>query len=77
MKAVVDTNVAIAANGRNTHASLACQLACIEFLEKLVSAKYRTAIILDDLDLIISEYSGYLNYKGQPGVGDMFFKYIP
>ena len=30
---VVDTNVAIAANGRETHADHLCQLACMEKLE--------------------------------------------
>ncbi len=76
MKVVVETNVAISANGRNTHASLACQYACTEFLEGLVSPKKRTKIVLDELGLIFTEYSSHLRYKGQPGVGDMFFKYL-
>jgi len=25
---------------------------------------------------MLEEYSGHLNYHGQPGVGDMFFKYL-
>ena len=76
MKVVVDTNVAISANGRNTHASLACQYACIEFLEGIVSPNKRTQIVLDELELIFTEYRDYLHYKGQPGVGDIFFKYL-
>ena len=76
MKVVVETNVAVSANGRNTHASLACQYACTEFLEVLVSPKKRTQIVLDELGLIFTEYSNHLRYKGQPGVGDMFFKYL-
>jgi len=76
MKVVVETNVAISANGRNTHASLACQYACTEFIEALVSPKKHTKIVLDELDLIFTEYSNHLHYKGQPGVGDMFFKYL-
>ena len=70
MNVVVDTNVAIAANGLDTHASLACQLACTEFLEDLVSPKKRAHIILDESGLIFAEYSHHLNYKGQPGVGE-------
>lgn len=76
MKVVVDTNVAIAANGRNTHASLACQFVCAEFLQGLVSPMKRTQIVLDMQGLIFDEYSGHLSYKGEPGVGDIFFKYL-
>lgn len=76
MNVVVDTNVAIAANGRNTHASLPCQYQCIAFLEDLVSPEKRTHIVLDEHGLIFGEYSQHLNYSGAPGVGDIFFKYL-
>jgi len=76
MRWVVDTNITIAANGNNTHASAECQLACIETLEKISSGKKNQIILLDDLDLIFTEYSRHLSYRGQPGVGDMFFKYL-
>jgi len=76
MKVVIDTNVAISANGRDTHASPACQLTCVEFLELLVSEKSHTKIALDDSELIFDEYKNHLSYKGQPGVGDVFFKYL-
>lgn len=76
MNVVVDTNVAISANGRDTHSSLACQYACTEFLQGLVSPKKHTQIVIDELDLIFTEYCNYLHYKGQPGVGDVFFKYL-
>lgn len=76
MKAVVETNVCIAANGRSTHANVTCQLACVEFLERLVSHKSRDQIFLDDSGLILDEYKKHLHYKGQPGVGDVFFKYL-
>jgi len=70
---VVDTNVAIAANGRDTHVDAQCQLACIEALEEVVKRK---KIAIDDKDLILGEYSGYLNYSGAPGVGDKFYKHV-
>ena len=70
---VIDTNVLIAANGRKTHANLKCQLACIEALENIRS---NTVVILDNRSLILTEYSKYCHYKGQPSVGDKFFKYI-
>jgi hypothetical protein len=76
MSVVVDTNVAVVANGRNTHASIDCELKCIEYLENLVATNNRTRIVLDDADLIISEYKKHLNHKGQPGVGDFFYKYL-
>lgn len=40
---VGDCNVAVVANGRNTHASWHCQLACISELERIVEAN-RVAI---------------------------------
>jgi len=76
MKIVVDTNVAIAANGRNTHASDKCQLACVELLDQLTSQKSRRTICLDDLDLLLTEYKPHLNFNGQPGVGDAFYKFL-
>lgn len=71
-KFVIDTNVAISANGRETHASSKCQLACIEWLENCRNI----FIALDENGLIMNEYEKHLNYSGQPDVGDMFFKYL-
>ncbi len=71
-KLVIDTNVAISANGRNTHASMACQFACLELLESCRELN----ICLDNQNLIMDEYAKHLSYSGQPDVGDMFFKYL-
>lgn len=76
MKYVVDTNVAVAANGRDTHASNKCQVACIEFLQKLTDKKSSLKIVVDDKEQVLDEYKCYLNYKGSPGVGDLFYKYL-
>ncbi len=76
MKVVVETNVSIAANGRDTHASLSCQFTCVDYLEKLVAEHSRDQILLDEQGLILDEYKRYLNFKGQPGTGDMFFKFL-
>ena len=70
---VVDTNVAIVANGRNTDADLECQLACVEKLQDVCS---RQVVVLDDRDLIFDEYKGRLSFAGGPGVGDVFFKHV-
>lgn len=69
---VVDTNVAIVANGKSDHSSIGCQIACIEVLEKCRDLK----LALDSNGLVMVEYSRHLSYAGQPGVGDMFFKYL-
>ncbi|MFC5551336.1 hypothetical protein [Massilia aerilata] len=76
MKVIVDTNVAISANGRDTHASLQCQLNCIEFLQSLVSFSSKAKTAVDAGGVILEEYSKYLFHRGAPGVGDQFFKYL-
>jgi hypothetical protein len=50
---VIDTNVAIAANGRHTHAELRCQLACVRRLRAIKSAE---RVALDDAGRILDEY---------------------
>jgi hypothetical protein len=70
---VVDTNVPLVANGKAEQADLACEVACIRKLRKIQS-EHRT--LLDDKQLIIEEYRKRLSYSGQPGVGDMFFKWL-
>ena len=69
---VIDTNVAIVANEKSEHASIDCELKCIALLEQCADL----TIALDDCELIMDEYSKHLSYAGQPGVGDMFFKYL-
>ena len=73
MTFVVDTNVAIVANGHASQADIDCQQQCVEWLESLVSEE---VVAIDDEDLILEEYQGHLNFSGRPGVGDMFFKYL-
>lgn len=73
MSYVVDTNVAIAANARDTHADLACQKECVSALRSLVEGE---VVAIDDDQLIIDEYRRHLRHSGTPGVGDMFFKHV-
>ena len=70
---VVDTNVAIAANGRGTHADIRCQLDCVQRLKSLVAGE---RVAIDDGNLILDEYKNHLNFSGGPGVGDVFFKHV-
>ena len=73
MREVVDTNVLISANGRDTHADRPCRLACARELQ---SIRHEGEVYIDDKGLIFSEYRNKLNFSGEPGVGDAFFKYI-
>ena len=71
---VVDTNVAIVANGgETTHADIECQLCCAEKLESVVE---QGTVAIDDKGLIFQEYQGHLSFSGQPGMGDAFFKHV-
>ena len=70
---VVDTNVAIVANGRGTHADSSCQLACVAKLEHLSKGG---TVAVDLLGLILTEYANHMRWSGYPEVGDRFFKYV-
>lgn len=70
---IVDTNVPITANGQAEHASLACRLACIKALQTI---RAQRRIALDESGLILQEYRNNLSLRGQPGVGDAFFKWL-
>ena len=73
MDRVVDTNIAVIANGRETTASGACQIKDIEFLEALVE-KDRT--VIDAGNEVLTEYRKRLKAEGQPGLGDLFFRHL-
>ena len=69
----VDTNVPVLANGGAEQASDDCVLACVD---ELVAIRASRTVLLDDHDLILTEYQRYLSHSGQPGVGDAFFKWL-
>ena len=73
MTFVVDTNVAIVANGRETDTDARCQLTCVEKLKSLAA---REVVTIDDKGLILNEYRRRLNFSGMPGVGDAFLTRI-
>ncbi len=73
MTFVVDTNVAIVANGRETKVDARCQLTCVERLKGLTSQE---VVAIDDRGSILEEYKRRLNFSGQPGVGDAFLKHV-
>jgi predicted nucleic acid-binding protein len=77
MKLVVETNIAICANGgEEVHVGIECQISCINALQDMVSYRKKEMIVLDKSGLILKEYSKHLNYSGKPGVGDIFYKYL-
>jgi len=66
---VVDTNVAVVANGTNSDVSPVCQLAALKRLGALLE---RGQVIVDVAGEMLSEYRRQLSPSGQPGVGDRF-----
>lgn len=70
---VIDTNVAMVANGEAEQAGSQCQENCITALEQIFQGK---TILLDAGYLIMEEYLSNLNLSGQPGAGDRFFKQL-
>ena len=73
IEVVVDTNVAIVANGHAEQAGSKCRQTSIRRLRDIVN-EYR--LLLDYGNLIIGEYRRHLHPSGQPGVGDYFFKWL-
>ena len=69
---VVDTNVGIAANG-DAKVDLACQLACVERLERAMT---NGVVAVDDGGRIFDEYGAHFSFSGAPGIGHVFFKHV-
>ena len=73
MKSVVDTNVPVVANGSSKQASPECVKTCVDRLEELTR---KGQLVLDDKWLILKEYMAHLRPSGQPGVWDVFLKWV-
>jgi hypothetical protein len=77
-RCVVDTNVAIVANGRpdpkdQRPPSIPCREAAVTFLSELVK---KGTVLLDVEGAIQAEYRNHLNPSGAPGVGDRFYQEV-
>lgn len=70
---LVDTNVPLTANGFASQADEACRVACIE---KLIDIQAHGRVLVDAAGFIFREYSRQLSHRGQPGLGDAFFKWL-
>ena len=73
MSVVIDTNVAVVANDRETDVSSHCVTACVD---ALLQIRDQHCVLIDNLDLILDEYRVYLRPAGEPGAGDAFFKWL-
>jgi hypothetical protein len=75
---VVDTNVPIVANGSPDsdtakQPTIDCRLKAVEFLR--IAINFR-CVLLDVEGEIQDEYRRYLQARGQPGVGDQFYRHV-
>ncbi len=82
-RAVVDTNVLVAANGRDTHVEESCQLRCVEELARLAREELareelarEEVVCVDDRWLIMREYENRTRQTGQPRPGTVFYKHV-
>ncbi|MDA0866286.1 MAG: hypothetical protein O2890_07675 [Cyanobacteria bacterium] len=74
MPVVVDTNVLVAANGRDClQATPACRLACVQ---KLQHIQKQGVLVIDDGWRILREYIQQVSSSGQPGEGDAFLRWV-
>lgn len=73
LRCVVDTNVCTTANGANGGASADCVVKSGRALKAVMDKGH---VFIDDGNRIVDEYRRNLNAKGQPGPGDMFFKWL-
>ena len=69
MMVIVDTNVAVVANGKSEQASEECVDTCIGRLEQIIRGE--TKLVLDENWNILGEYSRNLHLRGAD-VGDRF-----
>lgn len=70
---IVDTNVPICANGLSDQVGADCVIACVE---RLLQITEEGMLVLDASGEVFQEYQHYLAYSGQPGVGDVFFRWL-
>ena len=70
---VMDTNVAVVANGGAGQAGDSCVLTCITTLLEIRDSQ---RVLLDEAGSILEEYRRHLSPSGQPGPGDAFFKWL-
>ncbi len=73
MKAVIDTNVLLVANGQHADVSEDCVVACVKRLQAMQQAG---VTVIDDGFLILGEYQHKTQLNPPKGVGDVFLKWL-
>lgn len=73
VKAVIDTNVLLIANGQHDDVSLDCRDACINFLREI---QQHGTTVIDDGYRILSEYQKKTQLNPPKEVGDVFLKFL-
>ena len=74
MAVIVDTNVAVVANGQSPQASPNCIDTCINRVERIIRGEEK--LVLDNRWIILSEYMRNLRSSGEPGAGDRFLLWL-
>ena len=70
---VIDTNVLLVADGKAPQMSGACADKCLARLERV---KTREQVVLDDSQIILSEYHNKLSPYSSPTYGSAFLKWL-
>lgn len=73
MKAVIDTNVLLVANGQHADVTEDCVIACVTRLQALQKSG---VVVIDDAYRIVGEYLHKTSLKPPVGVGDKFLKWM-
>ena len=74
MAVIVDTNVAVVANGQSPQASPNCVDTCINRVERIIRGEEK--LVLDNRWIILREYIRNLRSSGEPGAGDRFLLWL-
>ena len=73
MKAVIDTNVLLVANGDHADVSPDCRVECVRRLQAMQA---NGVTVIDDAFLILGEYLKKTRLNPPKGVGDVFLKWL-
>lgn len=73
MKAVIDTNVLLVANGQHDDVSAGCVIECVRRLQAMEKAG---VVVIDDRFRVLGEYQHKTRLTPPKGVGDVFLKWL-
>lgn len=73
MRAVIDTNVLLVANGQHDEVSEDCVAECVTRLEAI---QQKGIVVIDDGFRILGEYQHKTSLNPPKGVGDVFLKWL-